>query len=170
MINSVCQARLFTRTDLDQASQTGSSGVMEGPEPRRENPVLFHKHLVEKKSLTTKEALCLGLFQLRVPARTDPLRAWVRWKEGKRKGSFIWLTTSTNQHGGRMCVIWLCLFCIRILNMLGLLHHTSKDQREGDGRETRRRENHGFWWARFWATSNASQRDGGFGKAQWKKY
>lgn len=118
VINSVRRTRLFTRADLDKESQTGSSGAMEGPEPRRENPVLFHKHLVEKKgkrkSLTTKEALCLRLFQLRVLARTDPLRAQAGWKERKRKGSFIWLTTSTNQYGGRMCVIWLYLFCIRI--------------------------------------------------------
>lgn len=82
----MCRTRLFTRADLDKDSQTGSSGAMEGPEPRRENPVLFHKHLEEKKNgLTTKESLCLRLFQLRVLARTDPLRAQVRWKERKRE-------------------------------------------------------------------------------------
>lgn len=54
---------------------------MEGPEPRRKNPVLFHKHLVEKRSLTTKEALCLRLFQLRVLARTDPPSEMEKGKE-----------------------------------------------------------------------------------------
>ena len=69
---------------------------LEGPEPRRENPVLFHKHLVEKKkvkkkkrSLTTKEALCSRLFQLRVLARTDPLRARRDGKREREKGALF---------------------------------------------------------------------------------
>lgn len=87
---------------------------MEGPEPRGRKILFFFANTLSGggggKCLTTKEALCSRLFELKGLARTHPPRAQVGWKERKR--SFIWLTTSTNQDGGRTCVI--CLFCIRI--------------------------------------------------------
>lgn len=80
-----------------------------GPEPRRENPVLFHKHLVgkkKKKNLTTKEALCLRLFQFRVLARTDPPRAQVRWKEKKE----LYLVNNFHESvwGKNVCNLAVC--------------------------------------------------------------
>lgn len=38
---------------------------MQGPEPRRENPVLFHKHLVEKKKPDHKRGSVLGAISVK---------------------------------------------------------------------------------------------------------
>lgn len=91
VINSVCRTRLFTRAGPDKESQTGSSGAMEGPEPRREKSCSFSQTPCrkKKKTLTTKEALCSRLFQKRVLARTDPPRAQVRWKEKEKKELYL---------------------------------------------------------------------------------
>lgn len=49
VINSVCRTRLFTRAGPDKESQTGSSGAMEGPEPRREKSCSFSQTPCRKK-------------------------------------------------------------------------------------------------------------------------
>ncbi len=86
MINSVCKTRLFTRVDLDKECQTGSSGAMEGPEPRRENPVLFHKHLVGKKKPDHKRGSVLEAISVKSSSQDRSTESISEMEREKEKG------------------------------------------------------------------------------------
>lgn len=62
VINSVRWKCLFTGVDLDKKKRTRQQQTWidgKGPEPRSENPVLFHQHLVVKKTAHHKRSSVL---------------------------------------------------------------------------------------------------------------
>lgn len=94
VINSVCRTRLFTRAGPDKESQTGSSGAMEGPEPRREKSCSFsqtpcRKKKKTKKNLTTKEALCLRLFQKKTSSQDRSTESTSEMEREREKGALF---------------------------------------------------------------------------------
>lgn len=114
----------------------------------------FSQTPCREKKPDNKRGSVLGAISAKSPSQDRSTESRSEMERGEEKRE-LYLVNNFHESawGKNVCNLAVCF---RILNMLGLLHHTSKDQREGDGRETRRRENHGFWWARLWATSSAS--------------
>lgn len=79
--------------------------LMEGPEPRREKSCSFSQTPCRggKKILTTKEALCLRLFQLKGLARTHP----PRWKEKEKKEFYVVKNFHESGWGENVCNLFV---------------------------------------------------------------